>query len=125
MTWYEDVDRRLDDLDRKVDQLQRVIANMITESLGITGPVPAGQPPERSVSSVTPRDDDEPGDLDLPPDFVSAECTHQHQALVAGNIVCAKCGHVLQRKTGVVPPNTPVENLPDWARSAAQGGPDA
>jgi len=116
MTWYEDVDRRL-------DNLERVMLKVLDE-LG-SGPAgaPPGSPPARSVSTVTPIGDDDDDDLNFPPDPVPVGCSHNQQALIAGIVTCAKCGHKLSEPTGLIQPNTPIEQLPEWAQAAREGGP--
>ena len=129
MTWYEDVDRRLDNIEKVLVRILPLV------NVGVPDGAPAGQPPERSVSSVTPiADDDEDADLDLPPDPVPVGCTHQHQRLDSATkrILCARCGEPLGQPTGVVqssvtkngrvvPP--PAGELPGWAVEAMRGAP--
>ena len=135
MTWYEDVDARLDGIETRLGVIETVLGRMVrTLALAPAG-APAGEPPERSVPAVTPVAED-PSDEEylsdlptLPPN----QCKHQHQALdqATKRIVCAQCripltdvSGVLQTgvvtKSGTVQTTVAADQLPDWARAARE-----
>jgi len=122
MTWYEDVDRRLDNLERVV---MKILVEIGQPKDAVRMSVPGGAPPLQSNSllTVTPEADDDDDDLDFPPDPVPVGCSHNQQALIAGIVTCAKCGHKLSEPTGLIQPNTPPEQMPGWAQAAMEGGP--
>lgn len=83
--WMLDVNTKLDWLVSSMTALMRLYV--------------AGEAPE-----IVPEPPDEP-DLPIAPQppqqSPNGACTHQHQQLRGRDIVCAKCGHILQANTGV------------------------
>ena len=128
MTWYEDVDKRL-------DIIENVLARLVRQAQAAPAGAPPGAPPARSVSTVAPIGDDGDdanlADEDLPPDPVPTGCTHQHQRLdhATKRIVCARCNLPLTEETGVLATSAVTQtgdvvstvaaaDLPEWAREA-------